>query len=1315
MTTSGPCLLHEFIDRRWQDWQSLVALDIPAGRSRPSRISATYAELVRRSWSLQSAIQPRLASESIVAVCLPRTDPDAFASLLAIMRAGAAYTALDPSFPDGRVLAILGDASPVAILTDAKGRERLQRLGVDAGIILVAGDVPQASSALPPPSWLSPSTLAYVIYTSGTTGTPKGVMIEHAAIVNLVASDMAEFGVRPGDRVAQNSSLSYDSSVEEMWLALAAGGTLVIMDDETARSGPDLLDWLESEAVTALCPPPTMLRATGARSLEGRCAELRLIYAGGEALGADLVDIWGPGRRFVNGYGPTECAVVATRCDVTPGQPISIGWPVPNLSAFVLDDVLEDVAPGATGELCLGGAGLARGYLHQRELTAEKFPAHPRHGRVYRTGDLVRRGEDGALWYLGRADSQVKLRGYRVELEEIDAHLARLPGIRAAACRVDGSGARGTLTAHLVTDGALPDLDDVRSALGRSLPDYMLPSALRRIASLPISASGKLDRSALPAVHITAAATDDGSIGRTAAERRVEAAIRALVGAGAPLALETDFFRELGGDSLLAAELITELRAHPETASLTVRDAYAAPTIAGLASRAGTARRVDPAPRPARVPPHEHASPYWVTAAQVAWLAAELLIVGGALGLVLFSGVPWLLSLTDRVDVLLGLAPVILVAAILLYAPLSIGALIVVKRLLIGTYTRASEPAWGSLYLRNWIVQECQRLVPWTLIEGTEFQLALLRALGARIGRRVHIHRGVDFQQGGWDLLEIGDDVTLAQEVIVRLVDLEDGRIVISPIRIGAGATVDVRGSLGGGCTIGDGAYVTALTSVPAGTDVPACAWWDGVPGRAIGQAPDAPDVDRSHDWSPMAQSCAMLATRLWNMVAPAAMLAVVSIGLLSSGVMNVEAGAILDWLQTPIWNFQIVLACVVIGGLTVPLALITELLTIRLIGTVPAGVISRWNPAWLRVWAKTDLVRRAGDWLSGTLLWPMWLRAAGMQIGRDCEISTIIDVVPELVSIGPHTFFADGVYLGCPQMHRGTVRLARTTLGRDVFLGNHVVVPAGCRVPDGVLIGVCTVANDQSLMPTSSWFGHPPFELLRPKSTADRALTHEPSLIRVINRWLWEVGRVVIPVAPWLALALGAQILVRVLDTRPEAAAWTLTLLLGGQAALLCLLVLILKWALIGRVRPGEHALWSCWCSRWDFLYVAWGRLARPYLSRLEGTLLLGWYLRAMGMRIGRRVVLGSGFAQVVDPDMIQIDDGATVHALFQAHTFEDRMLKIDRVRIRARSNVGCGAVLFYGVDVGEDVRVAPQSVIMKRERLRRGGHYEGCPSQPI
>jgi non-ribosomal peptide synthetase-like protein len=275
-------------------------------------------------------------------------------------------------------------------------------------------------------------------------------------------------------------------------------------------------------------------------------------------------------------------------------------------------------------------------------------------------------------------------------------------------------------------------------------------------------------------------------------------------------------------------------------------------------------------------------------------------------------------------------------------------------------------------------------------------------------------------------------------------------------------------------------------------------------------------------------------------------------------------------------------------------------------------------------------------------------------------------------------------------------------------------VIPAGCEVADGVLIGVSTVAGADASRAGSSWFGHPPFALLRPPAApVDRRLTHDPPLIRRVNRWIWEVGRFGIPAVATGVFIGAAGLLLRAQSQ--YSGAWMGAVMapavIAAAGLALCAVVLALKWLLLGRVRPGQHPLWSCWCSRWDFLYVAWGRLARPILARLDGTLLLAWYLRATGMRIGKRVVLGPGFGQVVDPDMIEIDDDATVHALFQAHTFEDRMLKIDRVRIGRRATVGCGTVLFYGADVGEGASVAAQSVIMKHERLPPHGRYEGCP----
>jgi non-ribosomal peptide synthetase-like protein len=338
------------------------------------------------------------------------------------------------------------------------------------------------------------------------------------------------------------------------------------------------------------------------------------------------------------------------------------------------------------------------------------------------------------------------------------------------------------------------------------------------------------------------------------------------------------------------------------------------------------------------------------------------------------------------------------------------------------------------------------------------------------------------------------------------------------------------------------------------------------------------------------------------------------------------------------------------------------------------------------------------------------------MKVGRGCEISTIIDVVPELVEIGKDTFFADGIYLGGPRIQHGTVTLAPVRLDHDTFLGNHAVIPGGQQLPPDILIGICTMVDGRAVRPGSSWFGHPPFELPRREVVEyDRKMTHNPSLARRVTRVFWEWLRFVLPMVPaavltvWTAgiqfagteMPLGALLGI-------GAAAVTL-----GSAILPCLVVLVLKWLLLGKVREGIHPLWSCWCSRWDFLYVAWGVIASGVLASFEGTLLLPLYLRRMGMKIGKRVVLSEGFAQVVDPDMLHIGDGATVNAMFQAHTFEDRVLKIAPVHIGAHSSLGDGVVPLYGADIGAGTVVAPHSVVMKQERLLPGLRYEGVPTK--
>ena len=471
-----PSLLHHFFTRSAARYPRRIAVDVPPGERRPVRHRMTYAQVDEQSDVLAANLRALVQGECIVAIFLPRDSHHLYVAQLAVMKAGAAYTCLDPSFPDEHCRFILEDTSAVALLSNRDSLGRASSLGICGCPVLDMDkliDRKTAASQSPPP-WLEPSSLAYVIYTSGTTGHPKGVMIEHGSVANLVGSDVERYRLTPEDRVSQNSSASYDSSVEEIWLAFAVGATLVVMDDEDVRLGPDLVQWLRREAITVLCPSPTMLRTTGCADPEGELPDLGLVYSGGEALPRDLADRWAPGRWLENGYGPTECTVTVLRERVRQKEPVTIGRPLRGNHAWVLDASGQEVPDGEEGELCIGGTGLARGYLNRPELTEEKFPTHPRLGRIYHTGDLVRRDQRGDYFFLGRIDSQVKLRGYRIELEEIESHLVQCQGVREAACRIQGDGVDRLLVAFVVPQqmAAPPCFDELEARLRDVMPAY---------------------------------------------------------------------------------------------------------------------------------------------------------------------------------------------------------------------------------------------------------------------------------------------------------------------------------------------------------------------------------------------------------------------------------------------------------------------------------------------------------------------------------------------------------------------------------------------------------------------------------------------------------------------------------------------------------------------------------------------------------------------------------------------------------------------------------------------------------------------------
>ncbi|GAB1818979.1 amino acid adenylation domain-containing protein [Herbidospora sp. RD11066] len=567
-------------------------------RSRPNRIALvagserlTYAGLNARADALAHRLRAEGAGPEVrVGVRLPR-GADLVTALLAVAKSGAAYVPLDPGHPEARLAGIAEDAGIVITLDLVRPEVRLARMDVNAGAVLdparpkarptpIAGisitvETPGTAPATEP----TVDRLAYVIYTSGSTGRPKGVEVAHRNLGRLVTADRDRFGFGPDDVWAMCHSPAFDFSVWEMWGALAHGGRLVVVPHDVARDPEALATLVAEQGVTVLNQTPTAFAGLQV-AMPVPPPALRMVVFGGERLDAATLPHW-PGVELVNMYGITETTVHVTRRVVTPadvGSPI--GRPLDDMRTYVVD-VFGDLAPpGVIGELYVGGAGVARGYLGRPALTADRFTPDPYTAgkRVYRSGDLARWTPDGELRFAGRADQQVKIRGYRIEPGEVRAALIAHPEVADAAviAREDTPGHR-RLVAYVVSG---TDPEELRAHLRHVLPPYMVPSAIETVAGLPLTSTGKLDIAALPAPGAARRSAAEPPV--TATERRMTTVWERVLGQRV-VGVGDDFF-ELGGDSVRAVALVGALRA--EGFDVAVRDVFEDRTVAALAVRA---------------------------------------------------------------------------------------------------------------------------------------------------------------------------------------------------------------------------------------------------------------------------------------------------------------------------------------------------------------------------------------------------------------------------------------------------------------------------------------------------------------------------------------------------------------------------------------------------------------------------------------------------------------------------------------------------------------------------------------------------------
>ena len=1241
-------------------------------------VQLTYAELI---YDIKESVG-WLAARGIgrgdrIGIRMPSGSYALYVAILATLATGAAYVPVDADDPEERAELVFGEADVVGVITE-RGLVRAQgsSRGWRAGAPLGRDD-------------------AWIIFTSGSTGTPKGVAVTHRSAAAFVDAEAQMFlqdnPIGPGDRVLAGLSVAFDASCEEMWLAWRHGACLVPAPRSLVRSGMDLGPWLVSRDITVVSTVPTLAALWPAEALEA----VRLLIFGGEACPPELAErLAVEGREVWNTYGPTEATVVACAARLDGAGPVSIGLPLRGWDLAVVDKDSVPVSIGEVGELVIGGVGLAR-YLDP-DKDAEKYAEMPTLGwsRAYRSGDLVRLEPDG-LFFVGRADDQVKGGGRRIELGEVDAALVNLPGVSGGAAAVRRT-ASGTplLVGYVASADPTFDIAKARTTLAETLPAALVPR-LVLVDELPTRTSGKVDRDALPWPTAGGTPGTDG-----AQEPDLGGTMGWLAGLwrdvlAAPVdGPEADFYA-LGGGSLSAAQLVAAMRQrYPQ---VTVADLYDHPRLGSLA---GYLDELDPPPAvETRV---VKPTPRLTQAVQVAL----------SLPLATLTGLQWVvwLALLNNVVVqshpMPWLMPVnwwwIAVGFLLFITPLgrmSIAALC--ARILLGGLEPGTYRRGGPVHLRVWLAERLTDASGAENQAGAPWLVYYARMLGNKVGKGVDLHSTPPVT----GMLRLGHRCSIEPEVDLSGHWIDGDHFHVGPITVGNDATIGARTTLLPGAVVGKNADVAPGSGVIS--KVKNGQYWTGSPAVKSGKA--------RHPWPDHRPRRAPL----WVAMYGVTLILVGGVPLLALGV----GLAVIGWAVRDAGSLTEAIAP---AALWTPAATLAAVLTYALLTVIGVRVVSVWMPegyhpvrsrvGW-QLWATERLMDAARNYLFpiyASLLTPWWLRVLGAKVGRGTEISTAL-LIPKFTIVEDGAFLADDTMVASYELGGGWAHVAKATIGKRAFLGNSGITQPGRRVPDDGLVAVLS-ATPRKAKAGSSWLGSPPVRLRRKPTAADVLRTFHPSLRLKILRALVETCRL-IPMM--VTFAIGVAVLFALQWLAVEVG-WAWTALASGAVllaagALAGGIAVIAKWLVVGRIQAIEHPLWSSFVWRNEVSDTFVETVAAPWFARAaSGTPVMNLWLRALGAKIGRGVWCETYW--LPEADLVTLEKGATVNrgCVVQTHLFHDRIMRMDTVVLDEGSTLGTHCVALPAARIGAGATVGPASLVMRGDEVPPSTRWQGNPIAP-